>query len=306
MRRSPLLTAFFFLLGLIVSTDWVEAGTLKIGTVAKDVKEELKEFEPLAIYLEGKLAAAGFEKVEIVVLPTAARMTEAFKSGEVDLYVESPLVAARVGNDSGAVPLVRRWKKGVAEYWSEIVVLSNSAVKTPADLRGRVIAFEDPDSTSGHLLPRALLLAHGLHIEVLQHATLSPSPTNVGAVFTLSDETSILWLLAGRVDAIATDPTFVRLIAAERPGTVRSIARTISVPRHVVMRAAGMPETQAAQIAEVLIGMADSDDGRRALAKFGKTDRFDAFPAGVEATFEPIREQLRLLDAERAYSGPTQ
>ncbi|MGQ0486600.1 MAG: phosphate/phosphite/phosphonate ABC transporter substrate-binding protein [Hyphomicrobiales bacterium] len=306
MRASPLSTAFVLILGLIVSTDLVEAGTLKIGTVAKDVKEELEEFEPLAIYLEGKLSEAGFERVEIVVLPTAARMTEAFKSGEVDLYVESPLVAARVGDDGGAVPLVRRWKKGVGEYWSEIIVLSNSAVKTPADLRGRVIAFEDPDSTSGHLLPRALLLTHGLHIEILRHATSPPSPSNVGAVFTLGDQTSILWLLAGRVDAIATDPSFVRQIEAERPGAIRSIARTISVPRHVVMRAAGMGETQAAQIADILIGMADSEDGRRALSLFGKTDRFDAFPAGVEATFEPIREQLRLLDAEGTYSGPTQ
>ena len=294
------------LLGLLAWTAAAEARTLVIGTVAKDVKEELKEFEPLAIYLEHKLAASGNDKVEIAVMQTAARVTEAFRNGKVDLYVESPLVAVQAGDSGGAVPMLRRWKKGVAEYWSEIIVLAGSAVLTPADLRGRVIAFEDPDSTSGHLLPRALLLQQGLNVEVLQHPMQVPAPSNVGAVFTLDDKTSILWLLSGRVDAVATDPSFVARIEAERPGAVRSIVRSISVPRHVVMRAASMPAAEARRIADILIAMADDEEGRRVLAEFGKTDRFEEFPGGVDATFEPIRAQLRLLDAERTGPAPTQ
>ena len=59
--------------------------------------------EALAGYLETRLSQAGIDEVEIAVLPTAAKMAEALAGGRVDLYVESLLVAAKVGRQSGAV-----------------------------------------------------------------------------------------------------------------------------------------------------------------------------------------------------------
>jgi phosphonate transport system substrate-binding protein len=282
------------------------AETLILGTVGKDVKAEMKEHEGLAAYLQQQLASAGVDKVDITVLSTAAKMTDALKTGAVQLYFESPLVAAKVGRDSGAVPLVRRWRKGVAEYWSEIVVLNDAPIQSLNDLRGRVIAFDDPDSTSGHLLPRAMLREQGLGVEILKRPTDPLDPTKVGGVFTLSDKASIMMLFDGRVAAIATDPQYMARIESERPGAVRSIGRSVTVPRHVVMRAAAMPEPKAQRVAEVFMAMGQSEEGRKVLSTFGKTDRFDAFPQGIEATFAPLYTQLRLLEAENAPVTGTQ
>ena len=283
-----------------------KSDTLVIGTVGKDTKAEMKEYGGLAKYLERELAPSGVDKVEVAVMTTAAKMSEALKDGSVHLYFESPLVAAKVGADSGAVPMLRRWRKGVAEYWGEILVLNESPIRAVEDLRGRVIAFEDPDSTTGHLLQRVLLREKGLDIEILPRPSDPISPTKVGAVFTNSDKASILQLFNGRVAAIATDSEYAKSIEAERPGSIRSIGRSITVPRHVAIRAAAMSETRAQRIAEVLKAMSQSDEGQKVLAAFGKTDRLDAFPDGIEATFAPIHARLRLLAADESLALQTQ
>src|SRR3712207_7257104 len=61
-------------------------------------KAELKEYSGLAEYLSRELAPAGIDKVEVLVLPTAARMAEALGNGSAHLYFESPVVAAKVGD----------------------------------------------------------------------------------------------------------------------------------------------------------------------------------------------------------------
>lgn len=296
--RAAALAVSVAVLAFVIGVAEAKAETLILGTVGKDAKAELKEFTPLAKYLQDQLTGSGMEQVEVLVLPTAGHMSEAFRQGTVHLYFESPLVAAKVGLDGGAVPMLRRWRKGVAEYWSEILVRSEAEIRSLDDLRGRVIAFDDPDSTSGYLLPRAMLLDRGLHIQLLKRPDEPVDPAKVGGVFMLSDKASILSLFGDRVAAIATDQQYMKKIEEERPGAVRSIGRSIPVPRHVVMRAAAMPQERVRRIAEVLAGMNHSEEGRRVLALFGKTDRFDHFPEGVEATFTPIRAQLRLLEAD--------
>jgi phosphonate transport system substrate-binding protein len=282
-----------------------QADTLVIGSVGKDLKAEMKEHESLARYLQERLSSTGIDKVEVAILPSAAKMGEALKQGTVHLYFESPLVAAKITRDGSAVPLLRRWRKGVAEYRAEIIVPVESSIQSLEDLRGRVIAFDDPDSTTGHLLPRAMLVARGLRLEVLNRSVDPVDPAKVGAVFTMSDKASILSLFEGRVAAAATDPLYIQKIEEERPGSVRSIAHSITVPRHVVMRSVTLPEHKAARVAEILTAMHESPEGRDVLA-VSKTGRFDAFPDGIEATFAPLFEQLRVLDAAAAPVTGTQ
>ena len=44
-----------------------------------------------------------------------------------------------------------------ADYEGIIVVKKNSGINTLTDLKGKVIAFEEPHSTSASILPRMLL-----------------------------------------------------------------------------------------------------------------------------------------------------
>ncbi len=48
------------------------------------------------------------------------------------------------------------------DYFTQLVVTNESAVKTLADMKGRVIAFGEVGSTSTHLGPAQLLASIGL------------------------------------------------------------------------------------------------------------------------------------------------
>jgi phosphonate transport system substrate-binding protein len=45
----------------------------------------------------------------------------------------------------------------MADYHALIFTRNNGATKRLEDLQGKIIAFEDPESTSGYVLPKMLL-----------------------------------------------------------------------------------------------------------------------------------------------------
>ncbi len=146
-----------------VPTAAQEQQTLILGDVNEDVAEAVEEMQPLADYLAANLGEFGISKGEVVVAPDMESMSELLKNGDADIYFDSPYAATVVYNQAGAVPVLRGWKDGINEYYSVIVVHQDSGIKTLDELKGQVIAFEDPGSTSGYIMPKAhLLLAEGL------------------------------------------------------------------------------------------------------------------------------------------------
>ena len=67
MLRSILLLAAALLGAAAVGAPDARAETLVLGTVGKDVKDELKEFAPLAAYLADRLRPQGIDKVEVQI-----------------------------------------------------------------------------------------------------------------------------------------------------------------------------------------------------------------------------------------------
>ena len=135
--------------------------TLVIGTVDEDAREETSEFEPFTSYLERHLQQAGVTDVRVTAHTTIQSIATAFRQGQIDLYIDSPVLAAIVSRQSGARPFLRAWKEGDAEYHSVIYGLKDRVVSLD-DLRGKVIAFKSPELTPGHFVPRAFLLSRGI------------------------------------------------------------------------------------------------------------------------------------------------
>ena len=97
--------------------------------------------------------------------PTQSRLANLLTERKVDFYMESPYPTYLINNVYGAGKLLlRRWKGGMAEYHALIFTKRNSETKRLEDLRGKIIAFEDPGSTSGHFLPKFFLSRKGFKL----------------------------------------------------------------------------------------------------------------------------------------------
>lgn len=293
-------TAFMMLgLGTAFAVSTARAGTiLTIGSVSRSLKEEIETFRPLADYLASRLGAVGIDRVEIAVTTTSGEMTSRIAAGDVDLYIDSPFVIAKMHQQVGLQPLLRRWKKGVAEYHTVFVSRTDSGIDSFEDLLGRVIAFDDPQSSSGHLLPKAMLLERGFRLIELESPRDFVPPDAIGYVFSMDDVNTMFWVDRGRVAAGVTSPDFVQLYQKKGNDDVVAFARSIDIPRHVLAHRPDLDAATVREVERVLLAMEHDPAGREALQAFQKTARFDRFPDGVEATFAPILAMLAGLEGQ--------
>ena len=103
--------------------------------------------------------------------------------------MESPYPTYLINNVYGAGKLLlRRWKGGMAEYHALIFTKRNSETKRLEDLRGKIIAFEDPGSTSGHFLPKFFLSRRGFKLSEKTRIEPNVSPGEVGYIFVYSQD----------------------------------------------------------------------------------------------------------------------
>ena len=166
------------------------------------------------------------------------------------------------------------------------------------DLRGKLVAFDEPFSSSGHLIPKAMLLERGLETEEVADSRQTVSADKVGYIYSNDDNNTVYWIYKGRVDAGALSPKDFAKFETRVPGELKVIARSIDVPRHVLLHGRHVSPETLANLSRTLIAMEHSEEGRQVLKKFQKTARFDDFPKGSEETFAPIERMLDLLAAD--------
>jgi ABC-type phosphate/phosphonate transport system substrate-binding protein len=172
MRKTPfLVSTALFVATLLLAIVSAEAQTkqtpptkrLTLGVVFQGTREPLEEhFRPMVDYAAGKLSPTGETKGMVVVAPTPGQMMKLLEEKRVDFYMESPYSTYLINRLGAARLLLRRWKGGLGEYRSLIFTNKESGIARLEDLRGKIIAFEDPGSTSGYFLPKLLLLKTGI------------------------------------------------------------------------------------------------------------------------------------------------
>lgn len=118
----------------------------------------IKDNQGLKDYLERKLG----KKVELIVTTDYSSMIEAMRFGRLELAYFGPLSYILAKSKSEIEPFAALMSGGSTTYTSVVVVNADKHIERVEDIKGKNVAFGDPASTSSHLVPRALLLDHGL------------------------------------------------------------------------------------------------------------------------------------------------
>lgn len=152
MQFNKLVLSMLIGASLMSATAAVQARELVLGLIPADNNEEMiKTFEPMRAYLEKKLG----QKVKMFTATDYAGVIEAMKKKRVDIAWFGPLSYYLAEQEAGAEAFAVGIREGSNSptYKSIIVTPCDSGIKSIMDLKGKSVAFVDPASTSGSLMP---------------------------------------------------------------------------------------------------------------------------------------------------------
>lgn len=137
-----------------VAADWKEDyQVIKFGILSgENEKDRIARYTPFENYLEKELGV----EVEIFTAGSYDGVIQAIAADQIEFafFGSSSYAAAFTGTDGKVEPLVSRLRQdGSTGYYSVVVTRCEDGYKEIADLEGKVLAFADPDSTSGYAVP---------------------------------------------------------------------------------------------------------------------------------------------------------
>jgi len=251
--------------------------TIVLADASKDPRKKIKRFQPLADYLATNLKEFDITAGEVQIAPDLETIIQWLKEGKVDLYFDSPYPAMLAIEQAGAKPILRRWKNGDAEYYTIIFTMADREIDSLADLRGKMVAFDDERSTTGYMLPLAHFLEAGLEPVEKSAVNVTLAEDEVGYVFSNDDDNTTEWVISGKTTAGALDIQTFEKIPEEIRAKMKILAESEKVARNIVLVRADMDPEQIEAIKAILLAMDKNPEGQAVLKQF-RTAKFDYFP----------------------------
>jgi phosphonate transport system substrate-binding protein len=168
-----------------------------------------------------------------------------------------------------------------ATYSSKLIVHRDSDYQAFEDLRGTRLAINEPGSFSGSVVVQAHLASLGESGAFFREVVISGGHAQ-----------SMRWVAGGQATAAAIDCTVYNYFLPRHPQLARSL-RVITVlgpnPAPPWVIAPTIPQTVRRQIKQLLLEMAEEEQGQEMLAA-GHVRRFRAVS---DQDYDPIRQKAR-------------
>lgn len=202
-----------------------------------------REFGPFA----DVLAEASGMEVQLFPVTNRTAAAEALRAKKVDFVLTGPAEYVVMQKMTKASPVVGFSRP---DYFSAIVVMAGSGINSPADLKGKTVAFDDIGSTSGHLGPMQLLADYGL------------DPKSELKSMHVNRNVAHEALKRGDVEAIGvnyrswTDRNRAKDTATS-PGSFKVIARGPDLPNDILIAGAHVDQAVIAKVRQIFSERSD-------------------------------------------------
>ena len=276
------------------ATGPVNVKSITLGLVSGTSQKEIEaHFQNFVRYVARKLGSGPETEGRVVIVPTPLQMAKFLEEKKIDFYMESPYPTYVINKQGAAVLLLRRWKGGMAEYRGLIFSKKESETNRLEQLRGKMMAFEDPGSTSGYFLPKVLLLKKGFKLVEKPRPDAKVGPKEIGYVFASTDINVVNLVLSKRVAAGAISDDDYGALDGSKKADIIILTQTDLFPRHLVSVRKDLDPTVKNRLKEVLLSMHQEDEGRTIMQQTDNTTKFDPLPGGEELVRRKLVETFR-------------
>jgi phosphonate transport system substrate-binding protein len=263
----------------------------------EEAAKGLQRTDLLSKYLQRKTGI----RVDVVQTEAYGPMVEAMCAGKVDAAGMGPFAYVIASNKGCAEILaVRGTQNGdPSTYKSVIATNGASGIKSLADLKARshelTFAFNDPASTSGHLVPRAELESIGI----------KPERDFKKVMFTTNHVVTALTVKAGKVDAAGMMARVIDILVAHgklKQGELRVLWTSEPLPSEPIAVRPGLPADIKTKLQKAFFDLNKEDPALMAMLNATVMAKDARYVAGSDKLFDPIREiahhvpQMQLLD----------
>ena len=279
--------------GAAAAGDWrTKYPELTLGVITSENEaDRIARYKPVREYLERELGVS----IKWRTATDYAGIIEGVKAGKIEIARFGPASYAKAWMVTGGkvVPMVGELdKNGNFGYHAVVVVRTDSPYKTIDDLKGKKLAFADPNSTSGHQAPRFFMTEAGYDPDAFFGET----------GFSGSHENSVMAVLNGTYDAAATwwrdetrsNPKRMEEKGMIEPGQWRVIWKSPKLPASPWAMSTDLPESMRTDVQNVLYNMKDKDPNAWQSLTDGKASGYR------KVTHEDYEGIVRMIKANQA------
>lgn len=257
---------------------------LKLGIISEKSGERLREFVALVTYVADRVE--GIDSGSVVVCQDVNEMISKIHHGEVDLVFETAFPIIKLQDEIGVIPALVLWKKGVRQYRTVFFVRADSPIRALDDLKGKIIAFENPGSTSAHAIPRAELLKNGLRVTSFEESTDDEA---VKYIFAGQEKNQAFFVLQKKADVAAFNNNDWDELGEKVKADLRIIHETKPIIRYLGAFASQTPKAQREAISNALLAMSGDPKGKEILKKAFKIKKAEKLTDQDRESLEYVR-----------------
>jgi phosphonate transport system substrate-binding protein len=237
--------------------------------------ETIGAYRQIAQYIYGRTG----RQTSLVQRKTYAEVNQLLANGDVDLaFLSTGAFSAYRGMNELEV-LVMAEHDGTSTYTPEIIVHADSRIRSLRDLKGKVFAFTDPLSFSGHMAV----------LESLRKLDTVPEKYFQRYFYTYSHDKSI-WAVANKLaDGASLDSQMYEYVKWKNPEIIkeiRIIASLSPAPTGPVVISKKLKQDQKDQFRQIFLHMHEAPELQGAF----RTLVIERFVRPMPQAYTPLRE----------------
>ncbi len=182
-------------------------------------------------------------------------------------------------------------RNGLKEYRGQFVSRAGSGIETLEDVQGKIVAYTDAASTSGHIYPSAML--KGLGVEPENYYFSGGHPQSILAVYEGNADVGCTYWSPDKDGKPQDARTHVLQTYPDVMEKVVPFAYTEWIPNDTVTFRAEFPEDLKEQIVNALLEIVETEKGHDIMYNLYE---IDGFVRAQDSDYDVVRKTLETLN----------